>query len=217
MTQPSRHARLINARLYVLTDGAANEAEFETRIAQFIAASVDVVQLRDKSLDDRTLLRRAMILARQSRGSETLSIINDRTDIALASNAHGVHLGQDDLPIDTVRNITPPNFLIGVSTHSPQQALDAERSGADYIGVGPTFPSQTKAFSAFTGVELLRAVASTIDIPAFAIGGITVDRIPDVLQMGIRRVAVANAICGADYPVRAIEQFQAALRNEDAG
>ena len=129
--------------------------------------------------------------------------MNDRPDLAVLSGADGVHVGQDELTVKDARRILGPSGLIGVSTHSLEQARAAVLDGANYIGVGPTFPSGTKQFAEFTGIELLRAVQAEIRLPAFAIGGITEENLPQVLATGFRRVAVSGAIADADDPAAA--------------
>jgi thiamine-phosphate pyrophosphorylase len=137
--------------------------------------------------------------------------MNDRPDLAALSRADGVHIGQEELPVKDAREIVGPQAIIGVSTHSIEQARQAVLDGANYIGVGPTFPSETKQFDRFPGVELLRAVAAEIRLPAFAIGGIRLDYLPQVLDTGFRRVAVGAALASAAEPESAARAFRAAL------
>ena len=148
---------------------------------------MDVLQLRDKRLADRELIDRARRLRRLTRGTATLLIINDRPDLAALAQADGVHVGQEELSVKDARSIVGPDVLIGVSTHSIEQARQAVLDGANYLGVGPTFPSGTKQFDHFPGLELLRAVAAEIRLPAFAIGGITRENLDQVKSAGFRR------------------------------
>ncbi len=196
-------ARLSDARLYVLLDGRGDESEFATLAESLVEAGVGVLQLRDKTLDDRRLLSRARRLRGITQGSKTLFVMNDRADLAALSQADGVHVGQDELTVHDARRIVGPKALVGVSTHSIEQARQAVIDGANYIGVGPTFPSGTKSFASFTGLELLRAVASEISLPTFAIGGITAENLPSVIASGIRRVAVTGAVVNAAEPKQA--------------
>jgi len=170
-----------------------------------------VLQLRDKQLDDRRLLSRARLLRELSRGAETLLIINDRPDLAVLARADGVHVGQEDLSVKDARTIVGPKALVGVSTHSIEQARQAVLDGANYIGVGPTFPSGTKQFEQFPGMELLRSVAAEIRLPAFAIGGITRENLPEVLSAGFRRIALSGAITTAADPAVAARGLHLAL------
>jgi thiamine-phosphate pyrophosphorylase len=189
--------RLAQARLYVIVDGGESEDEFERFVRSLVEAEVDIVQLRDKRLNDRELIGRARRLRGLTRGTKTLFVMNDRPDIARLADADGVHVGQEELSVKDARTIVGPQALVGVSTHSIDQARQAVLNGANYIGVGPTFASSTKAFEAYQGVELLRTVANEIRLPAFAIGGITLENLGDVLATGIRRVAVSAAVCEA--------------------
>lgn len=202
--------RLASARLYVLIDGRESAEEFERLARSLIDAGVDVLQLRDKRLCDRELLARARLLADLTRGTDVLLIVNDRPDIAALARADGVHVGQEEMPVKDARRIVGPDALVGVSTHSLDQARRAILDGADYIGVGPVFPSETKQFAEHPGVELLRAVSAEIGLPWFAIGGITHENLPEVLSAGATRVAVGAAVAAAD-PAATAMQLQGLL------
>jgi thiamine-phosphate pyrophosphorylase len=203
--------RLAAARLYVLFDGGNSSDEMARIATTLVGAGVDLIQLRDKRLDDRELLARARRLAEIVHSAGKLLIVNDRPDIARLARADGVHVGQEELSVKDVRTIVGPRWLIGVSTHSLSQARQAVLDGADYIGVGPTFPSDTKSFAAYPGLTLLREVAAEIRLPAFAIGGITPENLPTVLAAGFRRVAVASAIVAATNPASVARQMRAAV------
>jgi thiamine-phosphate pyrophosphorylase len=193
-------ARLADARLYVLLDGRADENPFADLAKSLVQAGVHVIQLRDKHLIDRQLLARALKLREITRGTRTLFIMNDRPDLALLSHADGVHVGQDELTIADARAVVGPKQLIGVSTHSIEQARQAVLDGANYIGVGPTFPSATKQFDHFTGLDFIRQVAAEITLPAFAIGGITRKNLSQVQSAGLNRIAVTAAVTEAANP-----------------
>ena len=207
-------ARLAAARLYVLLDGRSNVEEFERTALGLIGAGVDVLQLRDKRLADRELVDRARRLRRLARDAATLVIMNDRPDLAALAGADGVHVGQEELSVKDVRAIVGPEALIGVSAHSIEQARQAVLDGANYLGVGPTFPSGTKSFERFPGLELLRAVAAEIRLPAFAIGGITPENLGEVKSAGFRRIAVSGAVLGAEDLVRAVQELKKVLMTE---
>ena len=177
-----------------------------------VAAGVHVLQLRDKRLDDRNLLNRARVLREVATEGNAIFIMNDRPDLAALSRADGVHVGQEELCVKDARSIVGTEALVGVSTHSVHQARQAVLDGADYIGVGPVFPSETKQFEQFPGVELVREVAAEIRLPAFAIGGIGLDTLPRVLDAGLRRVAVGAAISNSSDPAAAVRAFLDALR-----
>jgi thiamine-phosphate pyrophosphorylase len=160
-------------------------------------AGVHIVQLREKELTDRRLLERARLTREWTRKAGALFIMNDRPDIALLAEADGVHVGQDEITVRDARRILGPDRLVGVSTHNIEQARQAVLDGADYIGVGPVFPSKTKEFRQFAGLDFVRQVANEIRLPAFAIGGINLDNLDLVIAAGAERVAVSAAICSA--------------------
>ena len=208
--------RLADARLYVLVDGGGpaepfDEITYRRRVSELATAGVRILQLRDKRLDDRTLLARARTIRELTRDTNTLLIVNDRADLAAACGADGVHLGQEDLAVCDARRIVGSQALIGVSTHTIEQARQAVLDGADYIGCGPTFPSSTKQFQRFAGLDFLRQIAAEITLPAFAIGGITAENLPQVLKSGMSRVAVGGAIWGAHDAGAVSQQFLAKL------
>lgn len=208
--------RLADARLYVLVDGRPSLQAFEELVASLAEAGVDILQLRDKQLTDRDLLQRAERLIAATRGTATLAIVNDRVDIAAAARADGVHLGQDELRVKQARGILGAEALIGVSTHAIDQARAAVLDGADYLGVGPTFPSTTKAFDALPGLNYARSVAEEITLPAFAIGGIDESNLGDVLAASVTRVAVAGCVVGSDDPAGVARRLGERLRAGDA-
>ncbi|MGB9688869.1 thiamine phosphate synthase [Thermogutta sp.] len=213
ITELSRK-RLQNARLYVLVDARPSPNEFQALITSLVQAGVDMIQLREKKLEDRLLLERARIARKITRGTQTLFIMNDRPDLAVLSHADGVHVGQEELTVKDVRALVGPEMLIGVSTHNIEQARQAVLDGANYIGCGPTFPSSTKQFSHFPGLDFLREVASEITLPAFAIGGINESNIEEVLNTGISRVAVSAAVVDAPDPPAAAKRLLAKLQDK---
>lgn len=210
LTQESLN-RLENVTLCVLIDGCETIEEFTTLVQQLVEAGVGMIQLREKKLDDRELLTRAKELVRLK--SESLAIINDRVDIAAATNADGVHLGQEDFAVKDARSILGSRKLLGVSTHNIAQARQAALDGANYLGAGPTFPSNTKQFSEFAGLEYLREIASEVQLPTFAIGGINLENLPQVIEAGISRIAVSGEIVGAADPKQAATNLLEALVN----
>jgi thiamine-phosphate pyrophosphorylase len=203
---------LDDARLYVLLDGRNDAEAFATLARAIIDAGADVVQLRDKRLDDFALLARARQLRALTAGTNTRFILNDRADLSVAADADGVHVGQEDLSVADVRRIVGPNHLVGVSTHSIAQARQAAADGADYLGVGPVFPGETKSFAQYPGLELVRAVSAEIRLPAFAIGGITPDNVAQIVQAGLHRVAVSGAVMNAADPAEAVRSLICKLR-----
>ncbi len=203
---------LQDAQLYVLLDGRDSSASFVQLVQALVDAGADVLQLRDKRLPDRDLVERARVLRHLTQVTGTMFIVNDRPDIAVLSDADGVHVGQDELTVADCRAVLGASCLVGVSTHSLAQARQAAVDGADYIGCGPTFPSQTKAFESFPGLELLRAVQAEISIPAFAIGGINCENVAGVLEAGFRRVAVSGAVTAATDPAAVARSLRQILR-----
>lgn len=157
-------------------------------------AGVGVLQLRMKDASAALMLA-VLDEVRLHRPPGTLLIVNDRLDVALAGGADGVHLGQDDLPLAAARRLCPPGFLIGVSTHNEAQAAAALAQGADYIGFGPIFATGSKRNpDPVVGVERLRAVCASTRTPVVAIGGISLERVPELVAAGARAVAIIAAV-----------------------
>jgi thiamine-phosphate pyrophosphorylase len=177
-----------------------------------LEAGVDVVQLRDRDLEARPLLALAAIARRRTREWGALFIVNDRVDLALAAEADGVHLGQQDLPPADARLQMGLEALIGLSTHAREEILSAASSEADYIAVGPVYATPTKPGRPAVGSELVTFAAERARQPFFAVGGIDVSTLPPVLAAGARRIAVVRAITEADDPVAAVRQLREALR-----
>ncbi len=200
-----------HAQLYLLVDCQMPLESFIENLKAVSSAGADWIQIRDKHCDTRQVIEygQAALAAIDSRKTQIL--INDRLDIAMAIGAAGVHLGQEDMPITQARRIAPPSMWIGVSTHSLEQAIQAEAEGADYIGCGPTFPSTTKSFDQYKGTEWLSSVSQKIKIPSFAIGGINTENVDVVAQAGIRRVAVSGAIWKAADPATSTRQIREKL------
>jgi len=196
----SARQRLREARLLVLVSENSCRASLSGTIHEAAAGGAQIIQLREKNLDDRTLLERASAVRDWTRKLGVLFILNDRPDIARLADADGVHLGQEDVPIRAARRILGPDALIGISTHNIAQVRQAVLEGANYIGIGPTFPSDTKKFDAYPGLDFIRQASAETSLPAFAIGGITLENLPEVIAAGARRVAVSAAICQADDP-----------------
>ncbi|MDR3198485.1 MAG: thiamine phosphate synthase [Planctomycetaceae bacterium] len=198
------------ARLYVLTDIRADEEEFATFIRTVLNGGADVIQLRDKKADDRTLLCRSRILKEQitASGRSVLFVMNDRPDLARLADADGVHVGQEELPVEAVRRIVGTGMLVGVSTHCIEQARQAVSDGADYIGAGPVFETPTKEFAEIAGIHYLQEIVAEIQIPVFAIGGITAENLDTVLAAGIKRVAVGSFLLQASDPQKTATELK---------
>ena len=162
--------------------------------ATMLDAGAQIMQLRLKDAPARDFLAAARAIAALCRARGAIFIVNDRVDIAMLANAHGVHLGQDDLPLDAARRIAGAGAIIGVSTHSVEQARAAENGGADYIGFGPMYPGGLKNIVAGRGLENLRAVRAAVKIPIVAIGGITEATVPEILAAGADAAAIISDV-----------------------
>jgi thiamine-phosphate pyrophosphorylase len=210
-TERTSRERLGGVQLCVLVDGRETSSEFERIVTALVEAGVGMIQLRDKRLNDRDLAARARWLRALIRDKPTLAIVNNRPDIAAATHVDGVHLGQEDLTVKDARTIVGTRMLVGVSTHTLDQARKAALEGANYIGAGPTFPSKTKSFHEFPGLELLRAIAAEIRLPTFAIGGINAGNLSELLAAGVTRVAVSAAVVNSADPASAVCTLSKAL------
>lgn len=203
--------RLADVTLCVLVDGRADRGAFGRLVEGLLGAGVRMIQVRDKTLTLSQLADRAALavrIARDRRDSVgALVIVNDRPDVAVAAGADGVHVGADDLPVRLARRVVGPGMLVGRTAHALDEAREAVVDGADSLGIGPCFPSSTKAFDVWAGREFLAGVVGSVALPAFAIGGVTLDRLDALLELGVRRVAVAAAIVGADDPPAMAARF----------
>ena len=202
--------RLGRARLYLVVEAAA-----EPVVAAALRGGVDMVQLREKDADDESIRRAAARFRALCDERGALFWLNDRADLALAADADGVHVGQDDAPVDEVREHIGPDLLIGLSTHSPEQLDAALSSGADQLSVGPVWETPTKSGRPATGLEYVSYAAERAgDRPWFAIGGIAPDNVGKLVAAGARRIVVVRAIRDAADPEHAARTLRAAL---DAG
>ena len=174
---------------------------------QALSAGVRFFQYRDKTGSRRSIYETCMRLATIARNRGAVFIVNDHPDIAVAVDAAGVHLGQDDLPIETARKIMGADAIIGISTHSSEEAKVAEQAGADYIGFGPVYRTLTKDVGKIQGVEALRRIKRTVSIPVIAIGGINHENCRLAMEAGADGVAVISAILGANNPADAARRM----------
>jgi len=207
-------ARLADARLYLCTDARRSRGDLLPFLDAVLAAGVDIIQLREKRLEAREELGLLEVFADACRRHGRLLAVNDRADVALAAEADVLHLGQDDLPVPVARAILGPEPLIGRSSHSQAQAdAAATEPGADYFCAGPVWTTPTKPGRPATGLSLLRHVAQSAPArPWFAIGGISLARLDEVLAAGATRVVVVRAITEAADPAAATEEFARRLR-----
>lgn len=180
--------------LCVITDRSSCRISYEEMVLRTLRAGARWVQYRDKISSKRAVYEEAVRLRNIARDFEAVFIVNDYPDIAHAADADGVHLGQDDLPLREARKIVGRKKIVGISTHNLNEAIEAERNGADYIGVGPVFQTGTKDAGLPKGTALIREIKRQIHIPVVAIGGINLDNIMSVMQEKADAVAVASAI-----------------------
>lgn len=186
-------------QLYVITDERFHPGRDLFKVMEeAIIGGADIIQLRDKYSNKREVLKKARVLRRLTIQHDVLFIVNDHIDVAMAVNADGIHLGQNDLPLEEARRIIGNEKIIGISTHSLEQAKKAEDGGADYIGVGPVFSTGTKedVVDPVT-TRYVREAAETVGIPFVAIGGIKLHNVDQVLEAGAKRVCVVSEIVGS--------------------
>ncbi len=185
---------MTRARLCLLASRDRLRVPLPEAVRAAIAGGVDAVQLREKGIPDREILEIGRALREATAREGIPFIVNDRPDLSVIFGADGVHLGQEDLPVAAARAILGPGKIVGVSTHTPDQARRAGREGADYVGVGPAFPTTTKDAGRPLGPEGVAALLQATDLPAFAIGGISRENVRALAAAGVRRVAVASGI-----------------------
>ncbi len=210
--------KLKSFKLYGVTSITAvtDIGTYLRKIRSAVESGLDMLQLRCKGLSDRKILNIGREVKSAVKEYDTLFIVNDRPDIALILEADGVHLGQDDIPAKDVKKMITSlknSLIIGISTHSLEQALEARDNGADYIGVGPVFKTPTKADYIPVGLELVRNVSEKLpDIPFVAIGGINLGNLSDVVSAGAGSVAVVRALFEADDIAGVVRKFKEGLK-----
>ena len=198
-------------RLYAVTDRSwsADEADFWRRVSEAMEGGAQVVQLREKHLSHEAMLRAAERFVALCRSHGAVSIINDDVEAAAASGADGVHVGQEDLEAGRARALLGPDKLIGVSAHTVEEALAAQAAGADYLGVGAAFVTDTKSDAAPISRETIRAITAAVDIPVVAIGGIGPENILELAGCGLDGVAVVSALFARADTGEAARQMRA--------
>ena len=208
----SRKGLLGRSRLYLILDKqTAGKNSLSGIIKKFSKCGIDIVQLRDKTSGKELILREAHLLRKLLADTGILFIVNDHLDIARIVECDGVHLGQEDTSIEVARRILGRDKIIGISCHTLSQALDAQKSGADYLGIGPIFPTPTKPDYKPIGLGLIRKLKNKIKIPMFAIGDINQGNINKVLSSGVNRVALCRAILKAKNTFLAAKYFSQIL------
>lgn len=202
---------LNNIGYYLVTDRGLSRKGVLSDVEQAVAAGCRIVQYREKRLSTREMAAEAEAIAEICR-DRAVFLVNDRVDVALASGADGVHLGQDDLPYEMARSILGPDAVIGITTHTVEESLAAEAQGADYIGLSPIFSTTTKEDAgAGCGLNMVRKVRNAVHIPIVTIGGITLSNAGDVIRAGADSVAAISAVVATDDVRQAVGQFIAVI------
>ena len=211
MSPADRRARLAEARLYFVCEARPPAAPLDVLLGAALRGGVDVFQLREKRLPDQDILEAAAVARELCAAAGALFVINDRPDLAVAADADGVHVGQDDMGVDAARAVVGRDRLVGLSTHSPAQ-VDAA-GAADLIGVGPIYATPTKLWRPAVGIELIVHARDHARQPFFAIGGIDEVRAAEVAAAGAGRIAAVRAIAGAPEPEAAARGLRAAVES----
>ncbi len=204
----------VTPRLHVLTDARAGRDALDI-IAGALSAGAPLVQVRAKGVTDRELYDLAVRVSRLCAAAGASCVIDDRVDVALAVGAAGTHLGARDLPLAAARRVAGPGHLLGGTAREPVLAASLVVDGADYLGVGPTWATRTKdGLPEPIGPAGVAAVTAAVDVPVIAIGGVTAERIPELLAAGAHGVAVVAAVSGAADPAEAVRALLRALGPE---
>lgn len=188
--------------IYALTDASLSLGRPTLDIVDaMLEAGIKIIQYREKNKSSGEMLRECLAIREKTEKNGCFFIVNDHVDIAMLCRADGVHVGQDDLPVTAVRELVGPDIVIGVSASSLQEAEQAVRDGADYLGVGAIFPTETKKDASCTGLELFRTITAASPLPVAAIGGINERTLPEIITAGAECVCMVSAITMArDIP-----------------
>ena len=199
----------IDTTLYFITDSTPyNEEEFLERVEKALSGGVTIMQLREKDRTTREYISLAEKVHSIAQKYKVPLIIDDRTDVALAVGAEGVHLGQSDMPIDTARKIVGDKMIIGATTKTVEQALEAVKNGADYLGVGAIYPTTTKVKTVLTSVDTLEDICRAVNVPVNAIGGLNKDDCNILENTGISGICVVSAIMKSPKPQKAATELR---------
>ena len=209
-----KSALLNNKNIYLITSqNDMDDSEFIDRIALILNAGVKLIQYREKNKTAKEMINIAKKLRQLCSMYDALLIINDRIDIAKIVDADGVHLGQDDIDINSARKLLGEDKIIGISTHKPDDAIIAQENNADYIGVGPVFKTPTKPTTTPVGLEYVKWVSQNIKIPFYAIGSIDETNVNEVINAGATRVAAIRALMNASDINKTVSKFNEVLNN----
>lgn len=205
--------KTFDTSLYFITDSTGfEEEEFLYRIDQALQGGVTILQLREKDKTTREYLSLAKKVHELTMQYKVPLIIDDRIDVAMAADAEGVHLGQSDMPVDIARRILGQNKIIGATTKTVEQAVEAYGNGADYLGVGAIYPTTTKVKTVLTSTETLKDICTSVPIPVNAIGGLNKDNIDILKGIPLSGICVVSAIMKADSPKQASMELADAAR-----
>jgi thiamine-phosphate pyrophosphorylase len=217
MERETRVAMFKEIDIYPVTCEALSAGRSNLEVLKgVISGGAEIIQLREKHYSNRDLYQQALTFRKITAEAGILLIINDHLDIALAVGADGVHLGQDDLPVTEARKLAP-DLIIGASSHSREEAIEAERDGADYVNIGPIFPTKTKEKVArFLGPEAIPAISSQFNLPFTVMGGINAANIGQVIAQGARRIAMVTAITKAEDISETVKKLREKIRQAPA-
>jgi len=208
-----RRTALRRARLYLCLADRPDLADF---VAAVCEAGVDIVQLRDKELTDRALLERAAVARDAAHAAGALFVLNDRPDLAVACDADGVHVGQDDVPAAVARQIVGPDALVGLSTHAPEELAASAVEPVDYVSAGPVEATPTKPGRPGTGIDYIRLAAERSPHPFFVTGGVSPATLPTIAAAGATRFVVVRALTEAADPAAVARDLRRLLAEHDA-
>lgn len=199
--------------IYALTDANLSLARPTLEVVDaMLEAGIKVIQYREKNKSSGEMLKECLAIKERTQKAGCFFIVNDHIDIAMLCKADGVHVGQDDFPVASIRQLMGPDIVIGVSASTMQEAEQAIKDGADYLGVGAVFSTNTKKDASFAGIELLQNIIATAPIPVAAIGGINEDTLPQVIKAGAQCVCMVSAITMAEDIPQKVAQLRAIIK-----
>ncbi len=209
-----RRLNFSDVRLYAVTPEPTNSSGFLDAVDKLLVGGVDAIQLRSRFLKDRSLVALGKEIKKRCADHGALFIVNNRPEIALATDADGLHLGHEDLPISFARELLGHRKIIGVSTHALPEAIDAQRQGADYVSCGPLWATPTKPEYKQVGLGLIGLYKAALRVPFVAIGGVNENNLDDVLAAGAKTVAVVRALFDAENPEKLAKEFKEKLEGK---
>lgn len=202
----------LDLTLYLVSDSEGlTQQEFLEKIETALKAGVTLLQLREKEKEGRELYHLALEVNKLAKKYNVPLIIDDRVDIAMAVDAAGVHVGQSDIPVEVARQLLGPNKIVGATAKTPQQALEAQAQGADYLGVGAIYPTTTKVKTVITSVDTLKEICNVISIQAIAIGGLNANNLDVLKNTGINGISVVSAIMQSDNIDKTVREIKSAV------